>query len=50
MHLVCKEYLGLLLKPLDYRLLLRVIRYEVAGDNLKPCSGKLSTCGDLAFW
>jgi hypothetical protein len=29
MYLVCKEFLGLLPKPLDHRILLIVIRYEV---------------------
>jgi len=36
MYLVCKEFLGLLLKPLDYRLLLIVIRYEADGFLGRP--------------
>jgi hypothetical protein len=35
-YLVCKEFLGLLLRPLDYRLLLIVIRYEVGGSLGQP--------------
>jgi hypothetical protein len=36
MYLVCKKFLGLLLKPVDYRLLLMVFRYEVDGFLGRP--------------
>jgi len=36
MYLVCKGFLGLLLKPLDYRLLLTVILCEVDGFLGRP--------------
>jgi hypothetical protein len=56
MYLVCKEFLGLLLKPLDHRLLLIVIRYEDDGFLRRPKDAHfgwryvaaMSTSGELA--